>query len=94
MFVDNAMSLIHKPDPTDAEILEDFETTMGDALRVGLTTIHDAGSSPSTITFFQRQVLIPLHSQPRLALTPHRIADEGRLPVSLVTSKVAAILTS
>ncbi|KAH9056815.1 amidohydrolase 3, partial [Lactarius vividus] len=54
VFVDNAMSLIHKPDPTDVEILEDFETTMGDALRVGLTTIHDAGSLPSTITFFQR----------------------------------------
>ncbi|KAH9177302.1 amidohydrolase 3 [Lactarius sanguifluus] len=54
VFVDNAMSLIHKPDPTDAEILEDFETTMSDALRVGLTTIHDAGSPPSTIAFFQR----------------------------------------
>ncbi|KAI9459905.1 amidohydrolase 3 [Lactarius psammicola] len=54
VFVDNAMSLIHKPAPTDAETLEDFETTMGDALRVGLTTIHDAGSSPNNIAFFQR----------------------------------------
>ncbi|KAH9028940.1 amidohydrolase 3, partial [Lactarius hengduanensis] len=75
IFVDNAMSLIHKPDPTDAEILEDFETTMGDALRVGLTTIHDAGSPPSTIAFFQRQL--------RPALTPRRMADEGRLPIKV-----------
>ncbi|KAI9435527.1 amidohydrolase family-domain-containing protein [Lactarius indigo] len=58
VFVDNAMSLIHKPGPTDAEVLEDFETTMRDALRVGLTTIHDAGSLPSTITFFQRQIRV------------------------------------
>jgi hypothetical protein len=83
------MSLIDKPARTDADTLEDFETTMGDALRVGLTTIHDASSPPSTIAFFQRQVLL---SQPRLALTPHRTADEGRLPVSLVTSKVAGTI--
>ena len=51
------MSLIQVPAPTDADTLEDFETTMGDALRVGLTTIHDASSWPSDIAFFQRQVL-------------------------------------
>jgi len=54
VFVDNAMSLIQKPAPTDADTLENFETTMGDALRVGLTTIHDAGSPPSSIAFFRR----------------------------------------
>ena len=87
------MSLIKRPAPTDAETLEDFETTMGDALRVGLTTIHDAGSSPSIIAFFQRQVLLSPYT--RFALMPRRLADEGRLPVSLVTSKVAGtILTS
>lgn len=56
------MSLIHKPAPTDADTLENFETTMGDALRVGLTTIHDAGSSPGIIALFQRQVLISLYT--------------------------------
>ena len=89
------MSLIQKPDPTDAETLEDFETTMGDALRVGLTTIHDAGSWPSTIAFFQRQVLILLYAQPRLTFTPYRMTDEGRLPVSLATCTIiGTILTS
>jgi predicted amidohydrolase YtcJ len=54
VFVDNAMSLIQRPAPTDADTLENIETTMADALRVGLTTIHDAGSSPSIIAHFQR----------------------------------------
>ncbi|KAI0270735.1 amidohydrolase family-domain-containing protein [Gloeopeniophorella convolvens] len=67
VFVDNAMALVEKPEPTDAETLEYFETAMRDALRVGLTSIHDAATSPSEIAFFRRQVL----------------ADEGRLPIKL-----------
>ncbi|KAI0297936.1 amidohydrolase family-domain-containing protein [Russula brevipes] len=54
IFVDNAMDLIDKPEPTEAETLEMFDTTMRDALRVGLTTIQDAYSLPSYISFFQR----------------------------------------
>ena len=94
VFVDNAMSLIHQPAPTDADTLENFETTMGDALCVGLTTIHDAGSSPSTIAFYQRQVLISLYSLPRLALMSHRMANEGRIPVSLITFRVFGAILS
>jgi hypothetical protein len=58
VFVDNAMDLIDKPEPTEDETLEMFDTTMRDALRVGLTNIQDAFSLPSHITFFQRHVLL------------------------------------
>jgi hypothetical protein len=51
------MDLIEKPAPTEAETLEQFETTMLDALRVGLTSIHDAATSTDNITFFKRHVL-------------------------------------
>ena len=50
------MDLIEKPTPTEAEIHEHYETTMRDALRVGLTSIHDAASYPTEIAFFQRHV--------------------------------------
>ena len=56
VFVDNAMDLIEKPAPTEAETLEQFETTMFDALRVGLTSIHDAATSLDRIAFFRRYV--------------------------------------
>jgi hypothetical protein len=52
------MDLIEKPAPTEAETLEQFETTMLDALRVGLTSIHDAATLPNGIAFFKRHVLL------------------------------------
>jgi predicted amidohydrolase YtcJ len=52
------MDLIEKPAPTEAETLEQFETTMLDALRVGLTSIHDAASLPNDIAFFKRHVFL------------------------------------
>ena len=60
MFVDNAMDLINelKPAPTEAETVQWFETTMRDALRFGLTSIHDAASFPSDIAFFKRHVFL------------------------------------
>lgn len=59
MFVDNAMDLIDnlKPARTEVETLQWFETTMRDALRFGLTSIHDAASFPNDIAFFKRHVL-------------------------------------
>ena len=56
------MDLIDKPAQTEAEIYECFETTMRDALRVGLTSIHDAASFPKDIAFFQRHVLLLISS--------------------------------
>ena len=60
MFIDNAMDLIDKlkPVPSDVETLRWFETTMSDALRFGLTSIHDAASFPNDIAFFKRHVLL------------------------------------
>ena len=54
------MDLIEKlkPAPTEAETFEQFETTMLDALRVGLTSIHDAATSLDEIAFFKRHVLL------------------------------------
>ncbi|KAH9964935.1 amidohydrolase 3 [Russula dissimulans] len=53
VFVDKAMDLINRPAPTEAETLENFNVVMRDALRVGLTSIHDACSSPSDIAFYK-----------------------------------------
>jgi len=46
-----------KPAPTEVETIQWFETTMRDALRFGLTSIHDAASFPNNIAFFKRHVL-------------------------------------
>jgi predicted amidohydrolase YtcJ len=50
------MDLIGKPAATEAETLEHFGTAMLDALRVGLTSIHDAATSPNSIAFFRQYV--------------------------------------
>jgi predicted amidohydrolase YtcJ len=64
VFVDNAMDLVDnlKPARTEVEYLQWFETTMRDALRFGLTSIHDAASFPYDIAFFKRHVLANLLS--------------------------------
>ena len=49
-----------KPPPTEVETFDSFEITMRDALRVGLTSIHDAASLPSDIAFYRRHVLLPI----------------------------------
>ena len=51
------MDLIDKPTQTEAETLQWFETTMRDAVRVGLTNIQDAYTLPSDIAFYKRHVL-------------------------------------
>jgi len=55
------MNLIDQPAPTEAETLENFNVAMRDALRVGLTSIHDAWSSPSDIAFFKGHVVLQIH---------------------------------
>jgi predicted amidohydrolase YtcJ len=50
-----------RPAPTEAETLESFEIAMRDALRVGLTSIHDAHSLPNEISFFQRHVFLSVY---------------------------------
>ncbi|KAJ3759321.1 amidohydrolase family-domain-containing protein [Lentinula raphanica] len=53
VFLDNAMSLVPTPQWTDEQMATFFETTMKVALSHGLTSIHDAGSSPEIIKFMK-----------------------------------------
>ncbi|KAG6911050.1 hypothetical protein DXG01_004564 [Tephrocybe rancida] len=55
IFVDNAMALIPIPEWTEERTNQFFETTMKDALAHGLTSIHDAMSSPEQISFFRKK---------------------------------------
>ncbi|KAF5352909.1 hypothetical protein D9758_007891 [Tetrapyrgos nigripes] len=64
VFLDNAISLIPIPAWTEDRMAEYFETTMAQALSYGLTSVHDADSSPEMIAFFKKQAdadKIPMH---------------------------------
>ncbi|THU97871.1 hypothetical protein K435DRAFT_777773 [Dendrothele bispora CBS 962.96] len=64
VFLDNAISLIPIPAWTENQMAEFFDTTMKQALSYGLTSIHDADSSPAMISFFKKQAdenNIPMH---------------------------------
>jgi predicted amidohydrolase YtcJ len=54
IFVDNAMELIPIPAWTEEVRAKFFDITMKDALSVGLTSIHDADSSPEAIMLFKK----------------------------------------
>lgn len=54
IFVDNARKLIPSPEWSTNTMKRYFETTMKDAVAHGLTSIHDAGTSPKQILFFQK----------------------------------------
>ncbi|KAG8901634.1 hypothetical protein FRC01_009794, partial [Tulasnella sp. 417] len=55
IFVDNAMALVDKTKPTwtRLEMLSYYNTTIHDALKHGLTSIHDAATYPLWIDFFK-----------------------------------------
>ena len=52
--MDNAIELIPIPAWTEPVMAEFFDITMKDALSVGLTSIHDADSSPEAIALFKK----------------------------------------
>ena len=60
MFIDNAMSLIPRPPWSERQIEDYFHITMKDALAHGLTSIHDAESSPGMIDLYKRYVCVPI----------------------------------
>ncbi|KAJ3711845.1 amidohydrolase family-domain-containing protein [Lentinula guzmanii] len=75
VFLDNAMSLIPAPEWTDEQMAVFFDTTMKVALSYGLTSIHDAGSSPMMIQFMKSYAetgKIPM----RLYVMGHVSSDE------------------
>jgi predicted amidohydrolase YtcJ len=47
------MDLITKPPMTQQQMEQYFNITINDALRYGLTSIHDAASVPEAISFFK-----------------------------------------
>jgi predicted amidohydrolase YtcJ len=53
VFLDDAMDLVPKPPWSQMQMEEYFQTTMKDAVRHGLTSIHDAAVSPDAIEFFK-----------------------------------------
>lgn len=54
VFVDNAMSLVHAPAWSFEKRSSYLETATQDALKYGLTSVHDAGATPDFIQVFQR----------------------------------------
>ncbi|TDL26855.1 hypothetical protein BD410DRAFT_782939 [Rickenella mellea] len=63
IFLDNAMALIPQPQWDEQDMLKFFATTVQEALANGLTSIHDAWTTPPMIKFFKRmaeQDKIPL----------------------------------
>ncbi|KAE9403745.1 hypothetical protein BT96DRAFT_964408 [Gymnopus androsaceus JB14] len=75
VFVDNAMTLIPRPEWTDKQLAQFFDATMKSALSYGLTSIHDADSSPRMINFMKNLAdagEIPM----RLYLMGNVVSDE------------------
>ncbi|KZT05240.1 uncharacterized protein LAESUDRAFT_235657 [Laetiporus sulphureus 93-53] len=54
VFLDAAMALVPVPPPTEATLEERAERAMRDALRVGLTSVHDAAVDGSMWRMFKR----------------------------------------
>ncbi|KAF9264200.1 hypothetical protein L218DRAFT_1028925 [Marasmius fiardii PR-910] len=58
MLLDNAQELIKQPVLQEEDLLKRFNTAVGDAIRYGLTSIHDAGLDPTSLAFFKRQATL------------------------------------
>ncbi|KAK1217672.1 hypothetical protein PQX77_019666 [Marasmius sp. AFHP31] len=54
IFQDEAQRLIRAPDLSDEDLLKRFNITADDALKYGVTSVHDAGSQPVPLAFFER----------------------------------------
>lgn len=54
------MSLVPVPEWTEQQTADYFDIAVRDAFRVGLTSVHDAMSTPHHIDFFKRCV-VPEH---------------------------------
>ncbi|KAJ7076862.1 amidohydrolase family-domain-containing protein [Mycena belliarum] len=53
IFVDNAMTLIPRPPWSPEQYVDFFDTAVAEALRYGLTSIHDAATDPDAVAFFK-----------------------------------------
>ncbi|KAJ7350424.1 amidohydrolase family-domain-containing protein [Mycena albidolilacea] len=55
IFVDNAMTLIPTPPWTPEQYNDFFHTAVAEALKFGLTSVHDAATDPDAVQFFKTQ---------------------------------------
>ncbi|KAJ7129019.1 amidohydrolase family-domain-containing protein [Mycena crocata] len=53
IFVDNAMTLIPQPPWISEQYMDFFNTAVAEALKFGLTSIHDASTDPAAVAFFK-----------------------------------------
>ncbi|KAJ7072616.1 amidohydrolase 3 [Mycena amicta] len=56
IFVDNAMTLIPSPPWTPDQYLDFFNAAVTEALKYGLTSVHDASTDPAAVAFFKECV--------------------------------------
>ncbi|KAK6985112.1 Amidohydro-3 domain-containing protein [Favolaschia claudopus] len=55
MMLDNAQELLNIPPLTETDLQQRFRSAANDALRYGLTSVHDAGLDQASLDFFFRQ---------------------------------------
>lgn len=74
------MEFIPVPEWTDEQTAEYFDIAVRDAFSVGLTSVHDAMSTPHHIEFFRRYVVVIFAFQrPSNADTMHDcVIQDGR----------------
>ncbi|KAF5321778.1 hypothetical protein D9619_001389 [Psilocybe cf. subviscida] len=58
VFLDNAQDLLKQPKLTENDLMRRFNVAVRDALKYGITSIHDAGLDPMSLAFFKRQAEI------------------------------------
>jgi predicted amidohydrolase YtcJ len=58
IFVDNAMTLIPRPPWAPEQYVNFFNTVVEEALKFGLTSIHDASTDPDAVAFFKGFVIL------------------------------------
>jgi predicted amidohydrolase YtcJ len=59
VLLDNAQELLKQPELTEEDLLRRFKVTVREAHKHGLTSIHDAGLDPISLSFFHRLVRKP-----------------------------------
>nr|GAT57888.1 amidohydrolase 3 [Mycena chlorophos] len=54
IFLDNAMTLVPSPPWTPDEYTDYFNAAVGEALKYGLTSVHDAATEPDSVAFLKK----------------------------------------
>lgn len=57
MLLDNAQELVKQPKLLEDDLLRRFDSAIQNAVKFGLTSIHDAGLDPASLKFFKQLVL-------------------------------------